>query len=88
VQRPVDKALGLVVILIGVGMIFAALSFGLATPWVTIAATLLGMVALRWWTRSKALTQGSKRNPIGVPASEVPCQRLSRSCRVRRETGV
>ena len=48
-KRPLDKALGLVVILIGVGMIIAALSFGLATPWITIAGTLVGMGLLRWW---------------------------------------
>jgi hypothetical protein len=55
VGRAVEKALGVGAILIGVGMIVAALIFGMATPWVTIAASLLGIALLRWATRPSRL---------------------------------
>ena len=61
VGRTTDIALGAGAVLIGLGMVVAALAWGAPTAWVTIAGSLLGIALLRWLTRSSRLKRTPKR---------------------------
>jgi Flp pilus assembly protein TadB len=61
VGRTTDIALGVGAVLIGLGMVVAALVWRAPTAWVTIAGSLLGIALLRWLTRSSRLKRSPKR---------------------------
>jgi hypothetical protein len=60
VERPVEKGLGVIAILIAAGVIAAVVFWGVVTPWATIGMSLLGIAFLRWMTRSSALIRSPR----------------------------